>query len=113
MPVTINESDWKIFRQQREVALERFCQRVLSEIDRLSSDAQKTSHERYLAIYNHIKQRDEELALAFNNPRRSIAMQQLVCIQSHQLLTEEEILRFSQETLDVVKDWLGARFPHT
>jgi cytidylate kinase len=47
----ITESDWKIFKQQREIALERFCERVLDEIARISSDRTKSQHERYLAIY--------------------------------------------------------------
>ena len=46
----IKESDWKIFKGVREVALERFCERVLHEIERIGSDATKTKHQRYLAI---------------------------------------------------------------
>jgi hypothetical protein len=29
------ESDWKVFRELREVALDRFCRRVLEEIEPL------------------------------------------------------------------------------
>ena len=28
----IKESDWKVFRKLREVALERYCERVLKEV---------------------------------------------------------------------------------
>jgi hypothetical protein len=109
MSRTISESDWKLFRQFQPIALERFCQRVLSEIHRLASGADKTSHERYLAVFELIQRRDRELADAFNDFRRSTALRQLACIQSHQLLTEEELSRFSPETREVVHfllaDW--------
>ena len=50
MPRVINESDWRIFRNLHAIALERFCQRVLSEINQISSDATKTHHQRYVAM---------------------------------------------------------------
>ena len=46
----IPEADRKLFRQVRELALERFCRRVLAEVAELSDDPQKSSHERYLAV---------------------------------------------------------------
>jgi hypothetical protein len=107
MTRTISEPDWKLFRQLQGIALDRFCQRVLAEIERLASDTSKTSHERYLAIYERIHQRDRELADAFNNPRRSTAWVQLACIQSHELLSEEEMSRFSTETREVVRLYQG------
>jgi hypothetical protein len=47
----IKESDWKLLRQMFPVARERFCQRILGEIDRLGSDSTKSYHQRYLAIF--------------------------------------------------------------
>ena len=99
----IRESDWKLFRQLRLVALERFCQRVLEEIGRLASDGSQSSHERYLAIFRLIEIRDRELADAFNDARRSTAVLHLARIQSHELLTEEELSRFSPETREIVR----------
>jgi hypothetical protein len=103
----MTESEWKLFRQLRTVALDRFCQRVLSEVGELAVDADRTSHERYLAVFRLMKRRDEELAAAFDNPRRSTALQQLACIQSHRLLTEEEFARFQPETRASVQVFLG------
>jgi hypothetical protein len=98
MSDAILESDWKIFRQLRPIALDRFCERILLEINRLASDANKTHHERYLAIFQLIRRRDEEVADAFNDFRRSTAVRQLARIQMHDLFTEEEMGRFSAET---------------
>ena len=102
----ILESDWKLFRRLHPVALERFCQRVLSEISRLVANESKTSHERYLAVYKLIKKRDREVADAFNDLRRSTALRQLVAIQAHQLLSEDELAGFSPEARQMVRSLL-------
>jgi hypothetical protein len=108
MAHTISEPDWKLFRKLREIALDRFCQRVLAEVESLTVDNTKTAHERYLAVFRLIERRDRELATLFDNPRRSAALQQLVSIQSHSLLTEDEMSRFSPETRAVVQAFFGA-----
>jgi len=100
MPGDIRESDWKVFRQVRTVALERFCEKVLREIISFASDATKTPHERYLDIYKLVRERDRMLADAFNDVRRSTALLQLSIIHSHGLFTEEEMAKFSPEARD-------------
>jgi len=98
----IYEADWKLLRQLHPVALERFTQRVLAEIERIASDVDKSCHERYLAIYEIIKLRDRELAEAFDDLRRSTAIVKLAYILSHDLLTEEELGRFSPDTREAI-----------
>jgi hypothetical protein len=44
----ISESDWKIFKPVRKLALERFCERVLIEAERIRADVSKSQHERYV-----------------------------------------------------------------
>jgi hypothetical protein len=99
----IKESDWKILRELRPIALDRYCLRVLSEVERLSSQPEKTSYERYLAIYDCIKQRDKELGRIFLNPSRSKALLQLMLLWSDGLLTPEELARFSPETVEKIR----------
>jgi hypothetical protein len=94
----VNEADWKVFRQLQPIALERFCERALSQVSRIASDTGKSWHKRYLAVYKLIKRRDGEVAAAFNDMRRSTFVRQLAIIQYHELLTEEEMGRFSPET---------------
>src|SRR5437763_5571116 len=102
----ISESDWKLFRRLRPLALDRFCQRVLAEVGRLAADAGKGSHERYLAVFELLRRRDEELAAGFNDPRRSTALVQLARIRAEGLVTEEEFARFSPETRASVQVFL-------
>lgn len=103
----MTESEWRLFRQLQAVSLDRFCQRVLTEVGELAADAAKTNHERYLEVFRLLKRRDKELAAAFDDPRRSVALQQLACIQSHGLLTAEEFARFRPETRASVQAVLG------
>lgn len=102
----IPEADWKVFRQVRGVALDRFCERVLAELAEVRADAGKSNHERYLATFKLLQCRDEELASAFNDFRRSTALVQLARIQFMDLLTEEEFGRFSPETRSGVQMFL-------
>src|SRR5262245_65709732 len=94
----IKEADWKIFRQVRAVALERFCQHVLDDSELLHKDTRHSAYERYIAIYRLFDERDKEVARLFNDLRRSTALWQIAALKGHGLLTEEEFGGFSQET---------------
>ncbi|TVP68436.1 MAG: peptide ABC transporter substrate-binding protein [Leptolyngbya sp. LCM1.Bin17] len=89
------EADWKRFRQVRESALERLCQRVLEECQAISADPSRSAYDRYLAIYELIHERDRDIANGFNNPRRSTAVIQLSILRSLDLVTPEEVAQFS------------------
>jgi hypothetical protein len=103
----ISEADWKLFRQLHALALERFCERVLSEIGQLAVEKTKSAHERYLAVFKMLQRRDKEMAEAFDDLRRSTAWHQLAVIRSRGLMTDEELARFSAETRAAVQVWLG------
>jgi len=105
----IKESDWKILRQLHSDALERFCRQILLEIERINSDSAKSFHQKYLEIYEVIQRRDKEIAQTFNGLRRSTALTTITAMKARGLLTEDEFLRFSQDTQNVVNLLLGSR----
>ena len=105
----ISEPDWKLLRRLEPVALERFCQRVLSEVVRLAAGASKGSHQTYKEVYELIEKRDGELGDAFDGIRRSTAFIQLARIRSLGLVTDEEFSGFSVETQAVVALFLEVR----
>lgn len=104
----IKEADWKVLRRVHPLALERFCERVLAQIDRAARDGAKSHHERYLQIFRIIKQSDREIACLFDNPRRSHALTMLAQIRSQGLLTEDEFSSLSPETRGAIQMLLGA-----
>ena len=101
------EPDWKVFRDLKHVALNRFCERVLGEIVAIAGNSRKSHHERYLALYKRLHNRDKELANAFDGMARSRAFDQLVLIRHQKLLTDDEFARFSAETRERVDGYLA------
>jgi len=96
----IKESDWKVFRKLRELARERYCQRVLEEVGRLVETNDRGYHERYSQLWQILRERDKTIAIAFDDPRRSQALIQLANIDAEDLLTEVELNQFSAEMRD-------------
>ena len=99
----IKESDWKVFRKLRELALERYCQRVLKDVRRLVDKDSGSYHERYLKLWKLLRNRDKTLGLCFDDPRRSQAFIQLTNIVEQDLLTEDELNQFGDETRDQIE----------
>jgi hypothetical protein len=102
----IAPADWKVFKTLRAVALERFCERVLADVTQIASDAAKTKHQRYLAIYRLTRERDAEIDPIFDTMRRSTAVRQIVAFRLHDLLTAEELRQFSPELVNSVEAFL-------
>ncbi len=109
MTRTIPESDWKLFTQLHPIALSRLCQQVLDDIAAIVGDKKTIAHERYLKIYKLVQQRDQTIGELFNDLRRSTAIMRLLAICSHNLITEDEIGRFTQETRDVISHFSTQR----
>ena len=99
----VPEPDWRAFRELREVALQRFCERVLGEVVPITNDRSRTHHERYLAVFRLMQDRDEQLAHAFNDPARSRMIVQLAALHMLGLLRAHELERFTQETRSMVE----------
>jgi hypothetical protein len=98
-----NEADWQHLRKLKPLALDRFCARILGQIAQASHAAGKSNHERYLAVFRLIERRDKDIARAFNDMRRSTALNCILAMNKLGLFTAEEIAGFSQG----VRQWLG------
>ncbi len=95
------ESDWKYWRKVSQVARERYCTRILHEVAQLAQ-GEGSAHSRYQALFKLIEERDETIALVFNNPRRSTAFSQLATAVRDGIVTREELSGFSEETQALV-----------
>ena len=103
MSRSISEGDWKVFRELRQAALARLCDRILAEAKAEIERPTGSSHEKYLRLYKLIDKRDDDVARGFNDFRRSTALMQIGIIHSMGLFTPEELRRFSPETLQVIE----------
>jgi hypothetical protein len=103
----IEESDWKLLRQLAPIALDRFCKSALAEIERVTSKSTGSNHKRFLEVFRLVGDRNDELARAFDDHRRSNAFEKLAILMRSRLLTQEEFSRFGSETRAVVELYLG------
>jgi len=103
MPRDLPEADWKACRKLQAIALERFCERIVGEIGTIASNRSASYHARYLDLFKLIEQRDDEIARAFNDPKRSNIVLQLATIVSYGLLTEDELQCLSPEIRGTVE----------
>jgi hypothetical protein len=95
---TIPEHDWKVLRELKSVALNRYCEIVIEEARRLMDARGVSAHERYLSVFAAIEKRDQAIAEAFNDIRRSTAFLHIIAIRALGVLRPDELARFSDET---------------
>ena len=103
MATEIKESDWKLFRRLHKIALERFCERVLKEVQAAAAKHTDGYHDSYLKVFALIRDRDKIIATAFDDVSRSKAFVLLANIKQQGLLTEEELMQFSSEARDALE----------
>lgn len=99
----VPESDWRAFRELREVALERYYRLVLKEVEEAIRDTSSSKESRYRNLLRLVRDRDKQLAEAFDDPRRSQMRLQLLVIHRLGLLESHELERFSEETRESLR----------
>lgn len=98
MSLDLPESDWRRFKEVHLKALERYCCRILEDVAAASGGREGTAYERYLKIFKLINERNEQMANAFDDFRRSTAVMQLGIMRRMELITDEELGQFSEQT---------------
>jgi hypothetical protein len=98
------ERDWKLLRELKPVTLERLCERILRSAAEITTRSGLTNHQRYIKMWELIQEQNEEVALAFDDHRRSTAFLKILQIHRSGLFTDEEFARFSGETRKHVLD---------
>ena len=106
MPPDINETDWKVLRHP--LALDRFCGRVLGEVERIMHNGALSHHERHVEIFNLMQRRDGDIARLFDDPKRSRALTMLAHMRSDGVITQEEFSSLSLQARNVVHMLIGA-----
>jgi hypothetical protein len=104
----IAEADWKALRRVHPLALERYCERVLAEIERVTGNSVQSAHQRYLEIFKIVEKHDHEMASIFDDLRRSNALTMLARMRSEGLLMADEFSGLSPEARGAIQLLLGA-----
>ena len=100
----MKESEWKKFKNLKEICLERYCKAVLDETKELCEAEERSNHERYVEIYQLLRQRDKELGKAFDGLSRSKADFQLMIMYRMGLVKEDELDVFEPEAKDNIRE---------
>ena len=85
-------------RELKPVTLERLCERILHRAADITTQSGLTNHQRYIKMWELIQEQNQEVALAFDDHRRSTAFLKILQIHRRGLFTEEEFARFGEET---------------
>jgi hypothetical protein len=93
----LKESDWKIFKTIKEIALEKYCTLVLEESQAVISKQDNNAHNKYLLLYKLLQNRDKQMALLFDGHSRSKAWLQLIAIRSEGLADDALLAKLSDE----------------
>jgi hypothetical protein len=75
----------------------------LAEVKARLEHSSEPSYDTFGALHKLLNTRDKELPRAFSDYRRSTALIQIAIINSMGLFTEDELRRFSPETLDFLQ----------
>jgi hypothetical protein len=104
--VPVLESDWKKFKELREIALDRFCQGVLADVKTISENDALSAHTRYRMLYRLMRDRDKDIVETFddNGQSRSSARMGLWLMVMHDLLSDAELSVLSESAVSAVRD---------
>ena len=91
----IPEKDWKHFKVVHDAALERYCTRVIQECQEVLTDAAVSARDRFLQVSRVARERNREMASAFDDMRRSTAVLRLATMIGLDVVTAEELEQFS------------------
>ena len=96
----MKESDWQIFKQIKEKAIQKFCQQALDEFEEVINDEKEHAYNRYLLLYKLVQNRDKRMQLLFDDHSRSKAQIQLIAIRGEDLADESLLSKLSEEFLE-------------
>jgi hypothetical protein len=98
------ERDWKHLRLLHGIALERFCSQVLTEAIAIAQARDSPAHERYLQLFDFLLDRNDAMARAFDDMRRSTGLQRLIAMVGLSVLTDEELAGFSPDVQQTARE---------
>ena len=76
---------------------------MLREVRAATTEHSDSYHDRYLKVFELIQDRNQTMARAFDDVRRSKAFLLLANIKEQGLLTEEELMQFSPEARNAIE----------
>ena len=98
----IPEKDWKLLRAMQEEKLAFVCDQILRRVEGIIQERNGKEHEAFLQVWSKIQEGNAEVALMFDDIRRSNAILKLIAWRKNGLLNDEELGLFSAPTQEVI-----------
>ena len=99
----ILESDWKYMKKLRPALLEELCARNNKAAFGILKNEHMSDLKKHRALYQHVKDSDRQVALCFDDWRRSTFYLRLIALDQHQLLSGEHVQNLSEEAQKKLK----------
>lgn len=87
----ISEKDWKIIRSMKDRILNLACERILAKISKIIKNEGDHAHARYLELWKMLRSENEDIAIMFDDLKRSNALIKLAKWKFHGLITDDEL----------------------
>ncbi len=101
MPEQLPEHDWKRWQHLAPTLLNRFCDSVVSKASGFSTG--ESGHEKFLALYEYLGESNRDIAVVFDNRRRSNAILQIAAAVTRGIMSASELSSFSEETQERIR----------
>jgi len=105
----IPESDWKKMRALKADALNFACERILKKVEELTREREGKENETYLKLWKLMKQEDREIAIMFDEMKRSTSLLKLVAWKRNGVISDERFSEFSDETQQTIKSFFEVK----
>ncbi len=99
----IPEKGWKHLKALQGNLLAAACERIFDKIDRISLARKGREHESYLELWKMLHDEDADISLMFDDLKRSTAMMKLASWKAHNLLSDQDLEGFTQETQNRIR----------
>ena len=100
---SIPEKDWKQLRRLHDKMLAMACERIFHEIETILKARKGREHESYLKLWKMLREEDEEIAVMFDDLKRSNATMKLASWRANNLLSDDDLESFTEETQHRIK----------
>jgi len=107
MSYKIPERDWKKLRSLKDAALNVACERILLKIGTIIEERGANCHKYYLKLWEIIRSEDKEIALMFDDLKRSTAIFKLAMWKNNGLLSGDDFNAFTNETQEHIQSICG------
>lgn len=107
MTVEIAEKDWKYLRSIHGEMLDGLCRRINKKTAEILQCQDKSEHQKYQTVYDHIMKSDKIIAKCFDDWRRSNILLKLLALRHERLFTDDHARNLSERTLAIIDLYEG------